>query len=168
MSLENIQLPPIVLQELFKYSLNAIESDLKTPSKIISKENSLSILGNNLRHILIIVESNESFYLPDKQLNFLLGVLSACGLTIDDVAIVNIKNNPSLSYKTVTKELAPEKVFLFGVSPGRIKLPLDFPNYQIQRYNHQVYLTAPQLSDFQDNNAEKTKLWNCLQKVFEL
>lgn len=166
MSLDNIQLPPIVLQELFKHSLIHLKNEQSSVEKTASK--GFFTLGNNRRHILILVESDETLYLPDDQLNFLLGILAACNLTMEDVAILNIKKNKSVTYKTVTNELKPEKLFLFGVTPAQIELPLDFPNYQIQQYNNQVYLTAPLLSHFQDNKVEKTKLWNCLKQIFSI
>ncbi len=166
MSLNNIQLPPIVLQELFKNAL----IDLKTEEKQVQKSssNGFATLGNNRRRILIMVKSEDTLYLLDEQLNFLMGILAACNLTMDDVAILNIKKNKSVTYKTVANELKSEKVFLFGVAPDEIELPIDFPNYQIQQYNNQVYLTAPTLSQFQDNNVEKKKLWNCLKQIFSI
>ena len=164
MSLDNIQLPLIVLQQLFKHSLVNLENEEKPEEKTASK--GFSTLGNNRRHILIMVESDQTLYLPDEELNFLLGILAACKLTMDDVAILNIKKNKSVTYRSATKELKPEKLFLFGVNPAQIELPLDFPHYQIQQYNNQTYLTAPPLSYFQDNKVEKTKLWNCLKQIF--
>ena len=87
---------------------------------------------------------------------------------MEDVAILNIKKNTSVTYKTVTDELKSEKLLLFGIQPEQIELPVNFPTYQIQQFNNQVYLTAPQLSDFHDNKAEKTKLWICLQQIFNI
>jgi DNA polymerase III psi subunit len=166
MSLDNIQLPSFVLQELFKNSLIDLKKEEIPLEKTISKE--FSTLGNNRRHILILVKSDETLYLPDEELNFLMGILAACNLTMEDVAIMNIKKNKLVTYKTITNELKSEKVFLFGVSPDEIALPIDFPNYQIQQYNNQVYLTSPTLSKFQDNKVEKTKLWNCLKQIFAI
>lgn len=166
MSLNNIQLPPIVLQELFKNTLIDLKPEQKHEQENGSK--GFATLGNNRRHILIMVESSETLYLPDEQLNFLMGILAACNLTMEDVAILNIKKNKSVTYKNVVAELKSEKVFLFGVSPAEIELPIDFPNYQIQQYNNQVYLTAPTLSQFQDNKVEKMKLWNCLKQIFSI
>ena len=166
MSLDNIQLPPIVLQDLFKHSLIDLKNEQALEENTIVK--GFSTLGNNRMHILILVDSGESLYLPDDQLNFLLGILAACNLTMDDVAILNVKKNKPVTYKTITSELKPEKIFLFGVAPGQIELPVDFPNYQIQPYNNQTYLTAPPLSQFQDNKTEKTKLWNCLKQIFAI
>ena len=164
MSLDNIPLPPIVIQELFKHSL--IDLQIEQAPEIKSAQNSFPVLGNNSKNILIIVHSDNAIYLPDEQLNFLLGILSACSLTMGDVAILNIKKSKDVNYKTLSAGLRLEKIFLFGVKPGQIGLPLDFPHYQIQQFNQQTYLTAPMLSLLQDDKAEKTKLWNCLKQIF--
>ncbi len=166
MSLDNIQLPPVVLHELYKYSLIGSINENVPGEKKVSP--GFSTLGNNRKHILILVENEETPYLADEQLNLLLGILAACNLTMDDVAILNIGMSKSVTYKTITGKLKPEKLFLFGVTPAKIDLPLDFPNYQVQQYNNQIYLTAPQLSQFQDNKVEKSKLWNCLKQIFDL
>ncbi len=166
MSLNDIELSPIVLQELFKNVLIDIKSKEKQEQKTSTK--GFATLGNNRRHVLILVESEETLYLPDEQLNFLMGILAACKLTMEDVAILNIKKNKSVTYKAVVNELKSEKVFLFGIAPDKIELPIDFPNYQIQHYNNQVYLTAPTLSQFQDNKVDKMKLWNCLKQIFSI
>lgn len=166
MSLDGIQLPPIVLQALFTTSLVHLAKETvvadSLPASLIQS------LGNNRQHVTIVISNDETLYLPDNQLNFLLGILSACGLSMDDVAIVNIKKNISVSYTLLETELSAEKIFLFDVLPSEIDLPLSFPSYQVQRFNNQLYLTAPSLSSIQDDKAEKTKLWDCLQQIFSI
>lgn len=166
MSSDHIELPPLVLQQLFTHTLIDLKNEALPDDKSFSKQ--LLTLGNNKKRVLILVQSNETLYLPDDQLNFLLGILAACNLTMEDVAILNVKKNPSVNYKNATSELQSEKLILFGIQPDQIELPLNFPPYQIQQYNDQVYLAAPQLSDFHDNKAEKTKLWKCLQQIFNI
>jgi hypothetical protein len=166
MSLDNIQLPPFTLQELFKTSL--VGEDTIQTGNASTQKTALSILGNNKRHIAIIVDNNEAAYLPDEQLNFLLGILSACKLTMNDVAIINIQKNKSLSYTILSKELNAEKVFLFGVETSQIGLPMQFPHYQVQHYNKQVYLSSPSFSILQNDKIEKTKLWLCLKQIFSI
>lgn len=166
MSLDNINLPPLVLQQLFTHTL--IEAKNNPTVDSTSKEKPFLTLGNNQKKVLILVESEETLYLPDNQLNFLLGILAACYLTMEDVAILNIKKNPSVNYQRITDELKSEKVFLFGLQPDQIELPVNFPTYQIQKFNNQVYLAAPALSNFHENKAEKTKLWICLQQIFNI
>jgi len=166
MSLDNIQLQPVAVQGLFKRSLVEIKS--KPPANLTNSASLLTILGKNLKRVVIVVNNQEVAFLEDDELNFLLGILSACRLNMDDVCIVNLAKNAAADYNSIAAELAAEKVFLFGTSPGKMKLPLAFPDYQVQQYNNQVYLSAPALSELQHDKAEKTKLWNCLKQIFSI
>ena len=166
MSLDNIELTPFLIQELFKNSL--VEFYDRAPTQKTKQVLPFNILGNNKSRVIIIIENDETVYLPDTQLNFLLGILSACKLTMDDVAILNIKKNKAVTYKAIELELKAEKIILFGVSAVQIELPIEFPNYQIQQYNNQSYVSAAPLSHLQDDKAEKTKLWTCLKQLFSI
>lgn len=163
MSLDNIQLTPFVLGNLFNKSLY----DLKRPGGNTTA-GSISFLGDNKKRIAILVHSPGSIYLPDEELNFLLGILSACKLSMIDIALINISKNPDLSYIHIATQLKAEKVLLFGVDPESLKLPLQFPHYQLQHYNDQVYLSSEALADLQADKQEKLKLWNSLKMVFSL
>ena len=70
MSLDNIQLPPFIIQELFKNSL--VQLNTEQENKPLSPVSAFNTLGNNRSHILIIVDNNDALYLPDEQLNFLM------------------------------------------------------------------------------------------------
>jgi len=166
MSIDNIVLTPHVLQELYKSSL--VADNRTQPQQDSSPKKNISFLGKNQKQISILVSKDEVLYLPDEQLSFLVGILAACKLTMEDVAIINLKKNAAITYKTLAEELNAEKIFLFGIESSQIELPLQFPNYQIQKYNQQVYLTAPMLSILQDDKGEKMKLWTCLKQVFSL
>ena len=164
MPLDNIELTPFLIQGLFKNSLIEFET-MPVITKILPVS-TLNILGNNLKRVAIIVENFETLHLPDDQLNFLMGVLNACKLTMEDVAIINIAKNTSTNYKIIEVELKAEKIILFGVKPSQIDLPIAFPLYQVQEYNKQTYMEAASLNVIQLDKAEKTKLWHCLQQIF--
>ena len=166
MSLTNIQLPPLVIQQLYKDAL--IETETNKPSPQEKQSASINILGKNKKGIIILVSDTKNAYLPDDELNFLLGILSACKLNMDDVGIVNLKKNKGLLYSTIAAELNAGKVFLFGIDTDAIELPLGIPLYQIQQYNNQTYLSAPALAALKDDKAEKTKLWNSLKSIFDI
>lgn len=166
MSLDNIQLPSITIQQLFKHSLVAGAVSQKSAPKTASS--SIATLGNNKKNILILVSNDETLYLPDEQLNFLLGILSACSLTMDDVAILNINKNPPVTHKSLTETLNPGKIILFEVTPDQIELPLGFPQYQVQKFSNQTYLSAPSLVTIQNDKPQKALLWNCLKQIFGL
>lgn len=166
MSLDKIQLPDTVLQALYNKSLY----DLNTDTQVTNTASSTSILflGDNLKKIAILISSEEAIYMPDEELNFLLGILTACKLSMADVALINIAKNAGLTYAAIAEQLKAEKVFLFGLQPEFIGLPLAFPHYQIQEFNNQVYLSSVNLQNLQDDKAEKLKLWNCLKKIFSI
>jgi hypothetical protein len=165
MSLDNVQLPPIVLQDLFKNSLISQEPD-NAASKPSFPTPGLSFLGDNQKKIAIIVSDTAAIYLPDEDLNFLLGILKACNLNMADIALLNLAANPSLNHLLINQELAAEKILLFGVEPLALELPLQFPHYQVQQYNNQAYLSSPALNILQNDKEEKLKLWACLKKLF--
>ncbi len=165
MSLDNIQFPAVVIQNLYSKYLFDLKSG--NPDSALLKSGVVSYLGNNQGRIVIIVTSAEAIYLPDEDLKFLLGILSACKLSMKDIALINFSKNPSLLYEGLTEQLNAEKVFLFGVDPQLLGLPLQFPHYQIQQFNNQVYLSSVSLTELQNDKTEKTKLWNCLKKIFQ-
>lgn len=166
MSLNSIQLSPTSIQELYGHSLVELKSPaMATEPRPVA---AINVLGKNQQHIVIVVNNDEVAFVPDEELNFLLGVLSACKLNMDDVGILNISKKPCPGYKEIAAELQAEKLILFGTTPDAIKLPLSFPHYQVQRYNDQTYLSAPALRVIQQDKAEKTKLWNSLKQLFSI
>ncbi len=166
MSLDNIQLPDMVLQALYSKSLYDLETNKSALDDIQS--GSIPFLGNNQKKIAIVVNTETAIYLPDDELNFLLGILTACKLSMADIALVNLSKNADLNYSILAEQLKAEKVILFGLNAATIELPLQFPHYQVQQFNNQVYLSSVSLSELQANKEEKMKLWNCLKKIFSI
>ncbi len=166
MSLDNIQLPATILQELYSKSLYHFETDKSHLSDIPACP--IGFLGNNQKKIAILVNCETAIYLQDEELNFLLGILTACKLSMADIALINLCKNRDLIYSVLTDQLKAEKIFLFGLNAATIALPLQFPHYQVQQFNNQVYLSSVALNELQANKEEKMKLWNCLKNIFSL
>ncbi len=166
MSLDNIQLPAIVIHDLFKNSL--IDLNTKQAVAVSRAASTFAYLGNNQKKVVVIVQDDSAIYLSDILLNFLLGILAACHLTMADIALINMAQNEHLTYTQISEKTGAEKVILFGFGPSALKLPLEFPYYQLQGYNDQVYLSAPGLAILNTDRAEKTKLWGCLKQLFSI
>jgi len=124
------------------------------------------MLGKNKKNIIILINQNETAFLPEDDLNFLIGILTACRLTMEDVGIVNIAKNNQINYHSFEKEIIAKTVLLFGFAPSLLDLPLSFPNYQIQAYNNITYLSSPSLAALREDKPEKMKLWTCLKTMF--
>ncbi len=165
MGLNDIQLSPATLNELFKKSL--VETGTaKSPD--VASPPGFNILGKNLKQVILLVDNPDVAFVPDEELNFLLGILSACKLNMNDVGILNIHKYPSADYNSISAALQASVIILFGVTTAAIQLPLSFPYYQVQRYNNQTYLSSPALADIHDNKEEKTKLWASLRQLFSI
>jgi hypothetical protein len=143
---------------------NLVEPQPKSPTATGYK-----FLGNNNRKISIVVNAPDTPFLPDDQLSVLTRMLEACRMNMGDVAIVNHAVTP-IAIGALKQQLQPVFVLLFGPSPRDIGLPMDFPVFKIQPYDHTTYLTAPSLADMAQPGDEskllKSKLWVCLKTLF--
>jgi hypothetical protein len=181
MDLNHIELPSFVIADLYRDSL--IEVDEKPANGKPVKEPVIpeivqpaaaenaspwKWLGNNGKHILIIVNNEESAGLPDKDLAFLTEILGACKLNLADVAIVNLHNHPGASYKELTTFFKSRIVLLFAVEPADFGLPMNFPAYQLQAFANNSFLFSPSLKELGNDRVEKSKLWVCLKRLFNL
>ena len=181
MDLNHIELSPAVFAELYPETLigepgtvinktaqhETTQPIQETLSPVITKSETWRSLGNNQQKILIIVQSPDAVHLPDKELEFLTGILSACKLTLADVAIVNIQEQTA-SYKELTSHFGSRIVFLFDVDPVSFGLPINFPHYQIQAYAGNSFIYAPALKALENDRLEKSKLWVSLKRLFNL
>jgi RNAse (barnase) inhibitor barstar len=163
MSLDNIQLPAILLQQLFKDSLVELNGVQVNNEKA---QHTFTYLGRYQKKILLVVTVKEAIYLQDEALAFVIKLLVACQCTMDDVAILNTEKNKEVTYTSINKNLQPNIVLLFDVSPDSIDMPLSFPYYQVQKYNSQVFLYCPSVLQLLQDVEQKKQLWACLQQIF--
>ena len=180
MSLNNIQLNPGLLAEMYRNSLvettDKRQGDKKNtsshpphpaaePAKD-TKATGWKYLGEYKKNILIIVRYNDVTYMPNEQLNFLTSVLSACKLNLGDVAIFNIANAASASYKDLQEKFKSRFTILLGLTPEEFQMPLSFPEFQVQPFNNCTFLHTPVLEVLETDKVLKSKLWVCLKKMF--
>ncbi len=175
MDINNIELPGMMVADLYQSSLiDGTEAKEKAPvvtvaATAIADENiSYKSLGNNQRNVLIVVKSSDAVYLPDNQLAFLTGILGACKLSLADVAIVNLANYSDVSYKELTTFFKSKITLLFDVEPAQFGLPISFPHYQIQPFANNSFLYSAPLNGLENDKIEKSKLWVCLKRLFNL
>ncbi len=161
MSIDNIDLPPIVLQELYKNCL--VESGDKIPSKS-RRINDFQFLGDNGANILVLVNDPEALHIAEKQLEFLTKVLTPCKLDLSQIALIN-NSREKVDYKELTV-FEPRIILMFGVEPANIGLPFTIPDFQIQLYNNIQYHTAPPLDKLENDKQMKQQLWENLKKLF--
>jgi hypothetical protein len=124
-------------------------------------EEKLKFLGNNDRHILILVSDATHTFLPENELTFLTKMLAACQLNIGDVAIVNTGNVPA-ALTDLIAVLDTEKVIDFGTQPADV----IEKNQKID-----VIVSEPikqMMSDTAEAKQLKSRLWVALKGMFGL
>ena len=162
MGLNDIILTPHLLADLYKDVL------IETNTTVVPEKAPIRFLGKNERNILIIVNKDDIAFLTDEELTFLTTVLSACGLSLADVAIVNWNTVPAMNCNAIYEEVNDKQVILFDLDPHDFGLPMKFPHFQIQRYDQRVYLYAPPLPEIMNNVELKKQLWAALRTFFSL
>ena len=161
MSLNDIRLTPQLLADLFGTTL--IETDQKTTA-----QTGVKALGGNAKNILIVVKNDSKDILPGAEQAFLLSILTACKLGLEDVALINWQTIDELGYKDLLHQFESRFVLLFDVTPVQFGLPMDFPHFQIQAFDSRQYLFAPALHAIQEHKGTKGELWTALKKLFLL
>jgi hypothetical protein len=192
MSLNNIQLSPLVIEEWYKDALLASPDAASVTQRPASPPDGpeaiprpasppaaiepaavppYKFLGKNGKKICILVQSPGIPFLPDNQLTFLTKILEACRMNIGDVAILNTATTP-VNITTLKQQLQPTSLLLFGIEPTAIKLPINFPEFKVQPYDNCTYLSAPPLTRLVQQSEEskllKSKLWVCLKTLFNV
>lgn len=163
MSLKNLILPENIIANLYTAPLVQMQN---TAGDIAS--NQVKFMGSNQKHITILVNTDDARFLSDKSFLFLTGILNACKLSVADVAIINIRQLADNHYLSLNTATEPKIMLLFGISPEEIGLPLHFPHFQVQPFNHITYLSSPALDNIETDKSLKTKLWTSLKSVFQL
>ena len=178
-----IQLPEVVIAGLYKDSLVITQTNPEPKAskqftnKKIKKEELTPppikklFFGNNKKNIAILVKDNSAVHINDEWLSTLSKLLSACKLTLEDVAIVNHVHQAE-TFSALKETLKPAVTLMFDVTTQDIQLPFTIPHYQVQRYADCTFMTAPIITlttDTQEpTRSEKKKLWEKLKQIFNV
>lgn len=187
MSLQNLELTPSVIAELYRdFLVDAGGSAKPSPAVLMrpaapakepvvapapAVEPAVKFLGGNKKRIAFIVSCATDVFLPDAHLDWLGKMLEACKLNLGDVAIVNVARAP-LTIADIKNALHPNTVILLGTDPQSIQLPMNFPVFNPQPYDGMTFLNTPAPDQLNQPTSDakllKSKLWVCLQKLFNL
>jgi hypothetical protein len=171
MDINSVELPAFAIASLYPNSLveianENVEKEVAVEPQLPAQKAGWKYLGENRKQVAIIVEFPDFVYIQEDDLAFLTAMLGACKLSMADVALVNRSSYKEISYKELATALHPKVVFLFGVNPPALGLPVDFPQFQVQTFSNVTYLYSAPLSDVRNDGLLKSKLWVCLRRIF--
>ena len=178
-----VQLPEVVIAGLYKDALVITQTDPEpkasqqfTNKKIKQDESPAPsikklFLGGNKKNIAILIKDSSAVHINDEWLTTLSKLLSACKLTLEDVAIVNYASQ-SETFSSLKETLQPKVALMFDVATQDIQLPFTIPHYQVQRHADCLFMTAPantlSTETQEPVRSEKKKLWEKLKLMFNV
>jgi len=159
-----------VLVETTDLYQHGTDNNQQTIQQVDSKssEKSWKYLGDFQKNILFIVHYENAVHIPDEQLKFLAGILTACKLSMADVAVLNVAKSPDVKFTIVRKNFSASMMILFGITPKAFEMPIDFPEFQVQAFNNCTFLFTPAIEEVSKDQLLKSKLWVSLRKMFEV
>lgn len=160
MSLNNISLPSRLLADLYQNVL------LQDTARAVPVKKDVPFLGKNEKNILIVVNKTDAPYLPDNELSFLTNVLSACGLGLMDVAIVNRAGLEEKNPDDIFEHFGSKEVILFDVEPSAFNFPASVQQYAVGKNDKHQFVVAPSLSEIEKTKEAKKQLWTALKQLF--
>ncbi len=185
MSTDKTILSSSVLVDLYKDSLVVVEDiplenkatveqtieTKKEEIKEVKWEGPIKSLGEHNKKITVIVNDPNSVHLNEMDFILLTSILNACRLTIADIALINIGNQP-VGLHQILQELPSTLVLSFAVDATQLKVKLPSTLYKVTQLGETHILFSNALSTMQGTGVEakqeKAKLWTVLKKIFEL
>jgi hypothetical protein len=162
MDLNHIDLTPSLVSALFPGSLIETQEH-SAPSH---KKNTWNYTGNNQKNILLLLNYPGETELSKKQHAFLEKMMNACSISYDDLALMNLNQNPGANYKNLHEYFKSKIVLLFNIEPSSFGLPISFPQFQVQSFATSTFLFIPAIEELEKDNILESKLWVCLRRIF--
>jgi hypothetical protein len=146
-------------------------TDTDTPPIANGDSREIKYLGEHLKQVTIIVKDELAVYLNENDLTLLSSILSACKLTLADIALINVAQQ-KLGLHEILNVLPSKLVMIFDVSSATLKIKLPTTLYKSIQLGDTYLLFSNSLSLMQggDTSAklEKGKLWAILKTLFQL
>jgi hypothetical protein len=148
-----------------------VQTETDKDNSSINDSRQIKYLGEHLKQVTIIVKDELAVYLNENDLTLLSSILSACKLTLADIALINVAQQ-KLSLHEILNVLPSKLVMIFDVSSTTLKIKLPTTLYKSIQLGDTYLLFSNSLSLMQggDQSAklEKGKLWAILKSLFQL
>ena len=171
MNFQDVKLPLSIIAEMYRSSL-VQEASVPVTKKEepLAHSSDIPFKGKNNQRIAVLVYTEKRLSDSSPETVFLLKILKACNLTIDDIAIIDLKNiqNP---FEKFIVEFTPLKVLLFSSTLDGSPIPAEL-GFQVRKTENVDVVYAPDVKALLQETAEavvlKKKLWMVLKTFFNV
>lgn len=148
---ENTLSNPISLSEVVNEPVPEI-------TKEENQNTSFNYAGENNKYFLIIFEDKANPELNSGHKEMLMKIMSAKGLEMRDLAILNLSKYPEANFSQLKDFFSCNRITLFGIDPQRIALPAIAANESVKHLDVKI-LASYSLEEMSISNDKKREFW---------
>ncbi len=119
-------------------------------------------LGENNKYFLILINEPNQKDISSIQKETLLKIMSAKGMELRDLAVLNINQYPGVHYNDLKEFFSFNKIVLFGIDPRQISLPSQSSNQVVKQENAKILCTYS-IDEMIKDTTKKREFWNVMK-----
>lgn len=179
MGINDLTLSPAFLAAIYPESLVDLnnpdsvskKADRPPSSPPIESPQPIRFQGGNKQKISFVVSDASADFMNENEMSFLLKILAACKLVLEDISLINLAKTPA-SFTQISDQLHPRIIFCWGVRPAKLGLSSELPDFSVSDLNGISVVPVHSRDVLQGDSKEgvelKKRLWACLKKLFTL
>jgi hypothetical protein len=158
---------PTVAEKVFiaeKTAMSEIPVAIPVPdSAVIKKPKEFSYLGENNKYFLILIDDAKNKEINSLQKETLLKIMSAKGLELRDLAILNLDQFPGTNITELKEFFSCSKMVLFGINPQRIELPPISSN-KVENHANVMLFSTYNIDEMINDVTKKKDFWAVMKE----
>lgn len=119
-------------------------------------------LGENNKYFLILINEPNQKDISSTQKETLLKIMSAKGMELRDLAILNINQYQGVHFNDLKEFFSFNKIVLFGIDPRQISLPSQSSNQVVKQENAKILCTYS-IDEMIKDTTKKREFWNVMK-----
>jgi hypothetical protein len=134
------------------------------PQKAVEPEKTreFNYLGENNKYFLILFNEPNQKDISSIQKETLLKIMSAKGLELRDLAVLNLNQYPGVNYTDLKEFFSFNKIVLFGIDPRQISLSSQSSN-QVVKLESAKILCTYSIDEMIKDTTKKREFWNVMK-----
>jgi len=119
-------------------------------------------LGENNKYFLILFNEPNQKDISGIQKETLLKIMSAKGLELRDLAVLNLNQYPGVNYTDLKEFFSFNKIVMFGIDPKQISLSSQSSNQVVKLESVKVLCTYS-IDEMIKDTTKKREFWNVMK-----
>ena len=129
----------------------------------IKKTNEFVYIGENNKYFLILIDDAKNSEISSLHKETLLKIMSAKGLELRDLAILNLDQFPDTNIAELKEFFSCSKMVLFGINPQRIELP-NISSNKVENHANVKLFSTFSIDEMISDVTKKKEFWAIMKE----